>query len=130
MMTIWLTFAYIYQWGNNPIDVYNYVLFLLLFVGILSGFYGMTVTVTDKHLIIKFGIGIYSKKIDLGTIRSAAVQKFPVYYGYGIRFLPNGILYNVSGKHAVEIRFKNKSSVIQIGTNDRDNLKDAIETSI
>jgi hypothetical protein len=127
IIIVWMTFAYVYQWGNNPVDIYGYIFFLVLFGGILSGFYGMTVIVTDKHLKIKFGIGFYTKKIDLTTISSVTVKKYPVYYGYGIRIIPGGLLYNVSGTNAIEIKLKNKKNIIQIGTNDWDNLKEAIE---
>jgi len=44
--------------------------------------------------------------------------------------MPNGILFNVSGNHAVEIRFKDRNKVILIGTDDWENLKEAIEKSI
>jgi hypothetical protein len=130
IIIVWMTFAYIHQWGNNPIDKYGYILFLTIFGGILLVFYGMTIIVTDKHLKIKFGIGLYTKKIDLATISSVSVVKNPICYGYGIRMLANGLLYNVSGKHALEIKFKKKKQVIQIGTNDWDNLKDTIEKSL
>jgi hypothetical protein len=130
IIIVWMTFAYIHQWGNNPIDKYGYILFLTIFGGILLVFYGMTIIVTDKHLKIKFGIGLYTKKVDLATISSVSVVKNPIYYGYGIRMLANGLLYNVSGKHALEIKFKKKKQVIQIGTNDWDNLKDTIEKSL
>jgi hypothetical protein len=130
IIIIWMTFAYIHQWGNNPIDIYGYILLIIIFGGVLLVFYGMTVIVTDKHLKIKFGIGIYTKKIDLSTIKSVTIQKYPFYCGYGIRMLPNGLLYNVSGNHAIEIKFKGKKNSILIGTNDWDNLKNAVEKSM
>ena len=127
---IWMTLAYIYQWGNNPVDSTGYIFFLILFGGILSAFYGMTVIVTDNQIKIKFGIGLITKKIDLSQVKSATAQSYPIYYGYGIRFIPNGILYNVSGTHAVELKFKNKSRVIQIGTNDWEKLTEVIINSL
>lgn len=130
IIIVFMTFAYINQWGNNPIDLYEFIFFLTLFGGLLLVFYGMTVIVTDKHLKIKFGIGIYTKTIDLSTVKSVTIQKYPIYCGYGIRILPKGLLYNVSGKHAIEIKLKDKKNVIQIGTNDWDNLKEAIEKNI
>lgn len=125
-----MIFAYIYQWGNNPVDLYGLIFFLVLFGGILLNFYGMTVIVNDTRIIIRFGIGLFSKKIDLSNVRSVRVITYPVYYGYGIRIIPNGILYNVSGNNALEVRFRNKSSVIQIGTADCDNFINAVETSL
>jgi hypothetical protein len=130
IVIIWMTFAYIHQWGNNPVDIYGYILFMIIFGGVLLTFYGMTVIVTDKHLKIKFGVGFYSKKIELSTIKSVTIQKYQFYCGYGVRILPDGILYNVSGKYAIEIKFKSRNNRILIGTNDWDHLKDAVEKSI
>jgi hypothetical protein len=130
IIMIWMTFAYIYQWGNNPIDRTGFIIFMSLFGLIFLGFYGMTVIVTDKQIRIKLGVGFYTKKIDLSAVNSVIIQKYPVYYGYGIRIIPNGVLFNVSGNHAVEIRFKDRNKVILIGTDDWENLKDAIEKSI
>jgi hypothetical protein len=127
---VWMTFAYIHQWGNNPIDVYGYIFFMILFTGILLAFYGITIIVTDKHLKIKFGIGFYSKKIDLASINTVAVVKTPFCYGYGIRIIPNGLLYNLGRKHAIEIKLKKKKQVFQIGTNDLEKLKEAIEEGL
>jgi hypothetical protein len=125
-----MTFAYIYQWGNNPVDLSGFIIFMILFGGILSVFYGMTIIVTDKHLLIKLGVGFYAKKIELSEIRSVTEREYPFYCGYGIRIVSNGMLYNVSGRHAVEIKFKRKKDVILIGTSDWKNLKTAIESEL
>lgn len=122
-----MTLGYIHQWGNNPIDIYGYVLLMTLSGFVLLSFYGLTVSVNDDFIVIRFGIGIFSKKIKLSSVTSVKAVKYPVMAGYGIRFLPNGILYNVSGRHAVEVRIAGKRSVILIGTDDSDNLKNAIE---
>jgi hypothetical protein len=90
----------------------------------------MTVIVSDNQIQIKFGIGFYTKKIDLSAIDSISVTKYPVYYGYGIRMIPKGLLYSASGRHAIEIKIRDKKGVIQIGTNDWDNLKMVLEESI
>jgi hypothetical protein len=130
LVIIWMTFAYIHQWGNNPVDTPGYIFFMVLFGGILLGFYGMTVIVTDKQIKIKLGIGLYTKKIDLSSIRSVNTLTYPFYSGFGIRIISNGLMYNVSGRHAVEIKFKNKKNVILIGSADWEKLRDTIEKSI
>ena len=126
----WITVAYLFQWGNNPIPKPAYIVFLVLFFGTLLFFYGMTVIVDEKQIIIKLGIGFYGRKIDLSSIKSVESITYPSYYGYGIRLIINGILYNVSGNHAVKLTFKNSKRVILIGTNDWDNLKSVIEEKI
>jgi hypothetical protein len=130
IVIVWITFAYRFQWGNNPIPKPAYIVFLVLFFGTLLFFYGITVIVDEKQIIIKLGIGFYKRKIDLSSIKSVESITYPSYYGYGIRLIPNGILYNVSGKHAIKLKFKNSRRVILIGTNDWDNLKAVIEEKI
>jgi hypothetical protein len=130
MVILWMTAAYFYQWGNNPMPTSAYIAFLILFGGVLITFYGMTVIIDEKQIIVKLGIGLFRRKIDLSMVKSAEVIEYPPYYGYGIRLIPNGILYNVSGKHAIRIRFKHRRRVVLIGTDDWDNLKLAIERNI
>jgi hypothetical protein len=125
-----MTFAYLHQWGNNPIDKAGYIFFMTLFGLILLGFYGITIVVTDKQIKIKFGIGFYTKKINLSNVKSISIQNSPIYCGYGIRIIPNGLPYKVNGRHAIEIKFKNKKEVVQIGTKDWNNLKSVIENVI
>lgn len=125
-----MTLGYIYQWGNNPIGLHEYIFLSTLFGLILLSFYGLTVIVSEEFIKIIFGIGLFSKKIKLSSVRSVDIVKYPVLAGYGIRFLPNGILYNVSGRYAVEIRIARKREVIMIGTNDQVNLKAAIEKNL
>jgi hypothetical protein len=126
----WITVAYMFQWGNNPVPEAAYIVFLVMFFGTMLFFYGMTVIVDEKQVIIKLGIGIYKRKIDLSSIQSVESVTYPSYYGYGIRLIRNGILYNVSGNHAVRLTFKNSKRMILIGTNDWDNLKAVIEEKI
>jgi hypothetical protein len=130
LVVIWISAAYLNQWGNNPITKPVYIFFLVLFGGILFSFYGMTVTVDEKLIIIKMGIGLIKKKYPLSSVKSVEIVKYPVFYGYGIRIIPNGVLFNISGKHAVELRFKSGRQVIQIGTNDESNLKSILEENI
>ena len=130
VIIVWMTFAYIYQWGNNPIDKFGYILMTLLLGAFLLVFCGMTVIVTDRHIKIKLGIGIMVKKVELQSITSVEIVHVPLLYGYGIRIIPGGTLYNVSGKYAVLIRFKDRKRILQIGTNDGENLKKAIENRI
>jgi hypothetical protein len=125
-----MTFAYINHWGNHPVDKAGYILFMILFGSVLSIFCGMTVMVTDEELIIKLGIGLFRKKVRLSEVVSVRRISYPVYYGYGIRFIPNGILYNVSGRSAVELRFRDRKKVLLIGSSDCDKLLAAIEQGI
>jgi hypothetical protein len=125
-----LTLSFLYEWGTNPIDKGGYIFMMLLFGSVLLMFYGMTVIITDNEIMIRFGIGLITKKIKLSEIQSVATMKYPVYFGYGVRITPGGVLFNVNGRHAVEIILKNKKKTVQIGTNDWDNLRNVIESAI
>ena len=65
----------------------------------------LTVSVSNDSLRIRFGpIGLVPDGVARyrRSSRPPAVTN-PWYYGFGIRWTPNGTLYNVSGRHAVEI---------------------------
>jgi hypothetical protein len=88
---------------------------LILFVCLLI-FYKITITVDESTLSFTLGAGLIKKTYPIDEIKSCRpVRNFPL-TGFGIRKIPNGWLYNVSGLGAIELAFKNKNSVIRIGT--------------
>ena len=111
-----------------PTEAYIVVSSVMVLVVLL--FYGMTTTIEGNRISVSFGIGVISKRIDLARVRSVAAVETPWYYGYGIRLIPNGWLYNVSGRHAVELRFIDKNRVIRIGTKNPLQLKQELEIRV
>jgi hypothetical protein len=99
---------------------------LLVFIYLI--FYGMTTRIENKEIILSFGIGLFRKKIDVARIRSVEVVQTPWYYGYGIRLIPNGWLYNVSGRHAIKLTFHDRKGVVMIGTRDPRRLKNELDS--
>jgi hypothetical protein len=57
------------------------------------------------------------------------VVKNPWYYGWGIRLIPGGWLYNVSGFWAVELQMKNGKRY-RIGTDDAEGLAKSLEAAL
>jgi len=53
--------------------------------------------------------------------------KNPWYFGWGVRFIPNGMLYNITGTAAIELKFKHTNKVFRIGSKDPWKLKQEIE---
>ena len=104
---------------------------MLLVLFILASFASLQVIVDEKHLRIKFGYGIYQKKILLSDVQSAKTVKNHWYYGWGIRgwLWPKMCIYNVSGFDAVEIKMKN-GKTYRIGTDEPKKLEQAILHSI
>ena len=101
-----------------------------LFVLIYLTFYGMTTSINSEKIIISFGIGLFRKRINLSRIAKVDTSRSPWYYGYGIRLIPNGWMYNVSGPHSVELTFTDRDRVIRIGTQDPQRLKQEIDSRL
>ena len=103
---------------------------VLIVLGIcLVLFPTLTVSGDQDNLEIRFGPGIIRRKFLFKDIESCKVVKNPWYYGWGIRRIPDGWLYNVSGLYAVEIQMKNGKKY-QIGTDVPDELAQFIQQQI
>ena len=122
-----LTYLYLNEVGDRPMDTNSYLAITLMFVVICSLFYGLTTKVTSDEITVSFGIGIIRKRIQLKRIKSVDTVTSPWYYGWGIRIIPRGTLYNISGTDGVELKFKDTSRIIRIGTKDSATLKREIE---
>lgn len=95
----------------------------LIAVGLL--FATLTVTVADGCLTCRFGIGIIRRTIRLKDVRTAEAVRNRWYYGWGIRLVPQGWLWNVSGLNAVELTFTDGKR-FRIGTDEPERLVAAI----
>lgn len=112
------------QHQKIPADVF------LVFSGllfILAMFFGsLTTKVSEGILHWHLGIGLIRKKLDLTNLTSARKVRNKAWWGWGIRYIGNGWLYNVSGLNAVELIVDN-DRVVRIGTDEADELIAAIE---
>ena len=104
---------------------------MALILLILSSFVSLQVSIDEKHIRIKFGYGLFTKKFLLNDIVSTKVVKNHWYYGWGIRvwFWPKMWIYNIAGFDAVEIQLKN-NKIYRIGTNEPKKLEQVILHSI
>ena len=103
------------------------VIVLGIMVFVLLIFSTLTVSAGADSIRIRFGpIGLIQKSWPIPEISSVTTVINPWYYGWGIHWTPHGPLYNVSGRHAVEILlFSGKT--FRIGTDEPETLKTAIE---
>ena len=115
--------------GNNPGPSIMYFGFAILFLILLSLFSHLTVTGYTDHLMIVFGIGLIRKKFYFKDIRDCSIQKSPWYYGWGIRKIPEGWLYNVSGSWSVQLNMKD-GRMYRIGTGEPKRLAEFIKSRI
>ena len=105
----------------NPVGIA--VLFILLLC--FGLFWALTVEVTESDVLLRFGFGLIRKRFPLSSIVNARPVRNRWYFGWGIRLLPRGWLYNVSGLDAVEIEMTDRS-VHRIGTDQPSELLRAI----
>ncbi len=92
-------------------------------------FSSLTVVIWEEELEARFGPGPIRKRFKLNEIESCQVVKNHWYYGWGIRLTPHGVLYNVSGFDAVEIKLRTGKK-FRIGTDVPQKLEEAIRQAI
>jgi hypothetical protein len=80
-------------------------------------------------LTLRFGVGVVRKSIDLREVRSFQVVRNHWYYGWGIRLIPGGWLYNASGLGAVELSLEGGRHV-RVGTDEPEALARALSNAL
>ena len=100
---------------------------ITLLVAFLFG--SMTVTVAEGDIAIRFGIGLIRKRFALSAVRSYRHVHNPWYYGWGIKMIPGGWLYNVAGSSAVELLLEG-GKYVRVGTDEPDALLTALRARI
>ena len=116
LVTGWLAFTTGYPGSIAAFAVLAAALFL---------FFSLTVTVDNRAVTVVYGVGIIRKRISLSQIRSHCPVRNKWYYGWGIRLIPGGLMYNISGLDAVELTL-NSGYIFRIGTDEPYKLSDAI----
>jgi hypothetical protein len=102
---------------------------LIIIAVALVLFSSLTVVIWEEELEVRFGPGPIRKRFKLNEIESCRVVKNHWYYGWGIRLTPHGILYNVSGFYAVEIKLITGKK-FRIGTDVPQEFEEAIGQAI
>ena len=108
------------------------LLFSLVFIIsllIILIFTSLTIQICNGQLSWYFGPGFWKKEIELREIVSVHTIRIKWYYGFGIRLIPTGWMYNVSGLDAVQIKLKN-SKIITLGTDEPEKLLNSLESEI
>ena len=102
---------------------------MVVVILILLNFSTLTVHINQDRIKLHFGPGLIRKEIPLDQVRQHAIVSTPWYWGYGIRFYPGGMIWNVSGTKAVEI-YHQDGRRFRIGTDDPEGLSKALTTQI
>ena len=114
-----------YRFGFHRIGT---VVFILM-VFALYLFNSLVVKVNSDKIHVAFGSGLIRKNIPFTSIKSAEKVRNKWYYGFGIRLIPGGQMYNVAGLDAIELNLTN-GRVFRIGTDDPDKLLEVIQSQI
>jgi hypothetical protein len=121
LLILLLMGMYIFNW--IPV-----IVFLILGLSLIL-FATLTVEIDEDSLHLRFGPGLIRKKISLQDIESHRMEKNHWYYGWGIRRMPHGWLWNVSGLHAVELLLRDGRK-FRVGTDDPEGLTQALHHAL
>lgn len=126
---VFLLFTYLNQWGNNPIPLIPFLAISGIMILVILLFYKLTIRIEGRKIEAIYGIGLIKFTIRIDVLNTVSIIRTPWWYGWGIRFTPNGWLYNIYGSKAVRIEYRRegKSKKIMLGTPEPDKLKDTIE---
>jgi len=92
-------------------------------------FSALTVRITDESLCFFFNTGLYGRQIPLTAIASCRVTGTSIIEGWGIRSTPGGMLYNISGTRAIEVRLHGGER-LRIGSNQPDVVCERLRIAI
>ncbi len=96
-----------------------------ILIVLLLLFGSLTVSIEDRELRARFGIGLVGTTVLLDRVVSCAVVENSWLWGWGIRLYPGGRLYNVSGLRAVELVLQDGRRV-RIGSDEPEALEAAL----
>jgi hypothetical protein len=106
---------------------------LVAVVGVLAlcllMFPTLTAVVRCDRLQCFFGVGLIRREIPVTEIQGVSVVRNPWFYGWGLRLIPGGWLWNVSGLDAVELRLQS-GKLFRIGTDEPQALHAAIANAV
>ena len=106
-----------------------YVLGIFVILGVLALFHNLTVRVDGEALRAIYGVGLIRKTVLLAELESCEPVNNSWWMGWGIRKIPGGWMYNVSGMKAVELKLK-KGGLLRIGTDEPEVLAGVIKDRI
>jgi hypothetical protein len=115
----------VFAWVSTP----WILLPMTVLVGVYALFHSLSIAIGEGHIHLAFGVGLIRRSIPLTSIASCRVVQTPWYFGWGIRFVFKGWMWNVSGPNAVELTYASGGH-FRIGTDEPETLAAAIEESI
>ena len=113
--------------ASDNFDGSNLAILLVLLLVVAAGFVfaRLTVTVDPVSVVAAFGVGWPRRQIAVGDIVAVRTVRNSWWYGWGLRKIPGGWMYNVSGYDAIELELRS-GKVFRIGTDEPDALLAAL----
>lgn len=107
------------------------ILLSSLLLCILLLFYQLKVSLKKDRIALSYGIGLIRINLKIDKVLMVEEIKTPWYYGFGIRFTPKGILYNIQGTKAINLvyEYNGRMKKAMIGTEEPQKLMEAIQKS-
>lgn len=115
----------IYLLNSTQIGINEFQLAMVLLATSILMFATLTTQVTNDEVKLHMGLGIIRKTVKLTDINSHSKVRNKAWWGIGVRLIPNGWLYNVSGLNAVELKLAN-GRIVRIGSDEVDAFNQAI----
>jgi hypothetical protein len=98
-------------------------------VATIGVFSRLTVTVDDEAVDVRFWPRFVGRRVALAEIESVAVVSNRWYWGWGIRRIRDGWLFNVQGLRGVELRLTT-GGMVRIGSPEPEVLAAAVEGAL
>ncbi len=115
--------------STDPVSIIQLFLVITFLICFLI-FYQLTIRISNDSISFSLGIGLVGKTYKFSEIKSCKAVTNSALNGIGIRMLSNGWLYNVTGLKAVELQFKNRKSVVRIGTDKPEEIANLINLKL
>jgi hypothetical protein len=116
-MAVWFAFVA----ALSPGDRGEFQSIFLMIAALQLAFYQLTTIVTESTLTVRYGVGLLAFRFPLSEITQITERNVPWYAGYGIRWVGDAWLFNVSGNDAIEVTFASGRKV-WVGTDDPNGL--------
>ena len=100
------------------------ILFVVVMAAVLLVFRRLTVEIAAE-ITVFFGWGWPRRRVDPATVTAQRIVRNRWWYGWGIRWIPHGTLWNVYGLDAVELHLAG-GRVLRIGSDDPEGLLVAV----
>ena len=89
----------------------------------------LSTRVDEKTISWSMGLGVIRKSISLDQIKAHKIVRNKAWWGWGIRLIPDGWLYSVSGLNGVELKLAN-GRVFRVGTDEAAQLDRALDQAM